>query len=57
MLLNDNDFFVNNFSGQPPSAEVPEKIRKWKEDQETRLKEKDSAEEIAKEVLRKVQKL
>lgn len=41
------------FLGQPPSADVPEKIRKWRESQLSRLEEKDAAEEKAKEVLRK----
>jgi len=31
---------------------VPEKIRKWREEQQSRLLEKDAAEEKAKEVLR-----
>lgn len=38
---------------QPPSADVPEKIRKWREAQLSRLEDKDAAEEKAKEVLRK----
>lgn len=38
---------------QPPSADVPEKIRKWREAQQSRLEDKDAAEEKAKEVLRK----
>lgn len=38
---------------QPPSADVPEKIRKWRELQQSRLEDKDAAEEKAKEVLRK----
>lgn len=41
------------FLVQPPSADVPEKIRKWREAQLSRLDEKDAAEEKAKEVLRK----
>lgn len=36
-----------------PSSELPEKIRKWREEQELRLKDKDEAEEKNKEVLRK----
>lgn len=41
-----------NILGQPPSADVPEKIRKWREEQQARLEAKDSAEETAKEELR-----
>lgn len=41
------------FLVQPPSADVPDKIRKWREAQQTRLEDKDEAEEKAKEVLRK----
>lgn len=40
-------------SVQPPSADVPDKIRKWREAEQTRLEDKDSAEEKAKDVLRK----
>jgi len=47
----DNDEFF--YKVQPPSADVPEKIRKWREQQQSRLEEKDAAEEKAKEVLRK----
>lgn len=35
------------------STEVPEKIKKWREEQLLRLQEKDAAEEKAKEALRK----
>ena len=38
---------------QPPHADVPEKIRKWRELQQSRLEEKDAAEVKAREVLRK----
>lgn len=40
-------------SGQPPSADVPEEIKKWREEQLSRLQDKDAAEEKAKEELRK----
>jgi len=36
----------------PPVREEPEKIRIWREEQEKLLKEKDAAEELAKEELR-----
>lgn len=32
--------------------EVPEKIKKWREEQQTRLQEKDEEEEKAKDALR-----
>ncbi|CRL08224.1 CLUMA_CG020909, isoform A [Clunio marinus] len=38
---------------KPQSADVPEKIRKWREEQQTRLHDKDIAEEKAKNILRK----
>lgn len=47
------EYWLKYFSAQPPSAEVPEKIRKWRENQQTRLEEKDLAEERAKTELRK----
>ncbi|KAF2883675.1 hypothetical protein ILUMI_22490 [Ignelater luminosus] len=45
----------NTVSPSPPrfeSREEPEKIRKWREEQKTRLEEKDKEEEIKKEELR-----
>jgi hypothetical protein len=44
--------FSPTASDRPPS-EVPEKIKKWREEQQLRLQEKDAAEEKAKEALRK----
>jgi hypothetical protein len=41
------------FESKPISTEVPEKIKKWREEQLLRLQDKDAAEEKAKEALRK----
>ncbi|CAO1427809.1 unnamed protein product [Diamesa serratosioi] len=41
-----------NVNAQTSSTEVPEKILKWKQQQESRLLEKDANEEKVKEVLR-----
>lgn len=43
-----------NFSFSAPKQvnEVPEKIKKWREEQQARLEEKDRDEESAKEALR-----
>ncbi|KAG5668470.1 hypothetical protein PVAND_016410 [Polypedilum vanderplanki] len=43
----------SNASDRSSSTEVPEKIKKWREEQQLRLQEKDAAEEKAKEALRK----
>ncbi|KAM7357645.1 clathrin light chain [Cochliomyia hominivorax] len=43
---------VNPISGPPPSRVEPEKIRKWREEQQQRLEEKDREEERKKEELR-----
>ncbi|KAL7014698.1 hypothetical protein ACKWTF_016075 [Chironomus riparius] len=57
---NSNDFNDDNdmnsfeaFESKPISTEVPEKIKKWREEQLLRLQDKDAAEEKAKEALRK----
>ncbi|XP_022902664.1 clathrin light chain isoform X9 [Onthophagus taurus] len=52
---------INGISSSPPLMkhelkEEPEKIRKWREEQVTRLEEKDKAEEIKKEEWREVAK-
>lgn len=43
---------LSSFIGQPPSADVPEKIRKWREEQISRLEKKDAQEVQTKELLR-----
>ncbi|XP_022902657.1 clathrin light chain isoform X2 [Onthophagus taurus] len=53
--------YGNTVSSSPPLMkhelkEEPEKIRKWREEQVTRLEEKDKAEEIKKEEWREVAK-
>lgn len=51
MIGGDNND-VNPISGPPPSRVEPEKIRKWREEQQQRLEEKDREEERKKEELR-----
>ncbi|CAO1426489.1 unnamed protein product [Diamesa tonsa] len=47
-----DDFDQQASEAQSSSTEVPEKILKWKQQQESRLLEKDANEEKVKEVLR-----
>ncbi|XP_013115211.2 clathrin light chain [Stomoxys calcitrans] len=51
MIGGDNND-INPISGPPPSRIEPEKIRKWREEQQQRLEEKDREEERKKEELR-----
>ncbi|XP_073841030.1 clathrin light chain [Musca autumnalis] len=51
MIGGDNNE-INPISGPPPSRIEPEKIRKWREEQQQRLEEKDREEERKKEELR-----
>lgn len=51
MIGGDNND-INPISGPPPSRVEPEKIRKWREEQQQRLEEKDQEEERKKEELR-----
>ncbi|XP_014599492.1 PREDICTED: clathrin light chain isoform X4 [Polistes canadensis] len=50
------DAFVDTVSSAPQIKEEPEKIRKWREEQKTRLEEKDAEEEKKKEEWREAAK-
>ncbi|XP_031630246.1 clathrin light chain isoform X3 [Contarinia nasturtii] len=54
MINNDieQDFSASNGTVNPPVREEPEKIKKWREEQQTRLEEKDREEEKKKLELR-----
>ncbi|XP_015174524.1 PREDICTED: clathrin light chain isoform X5 [Polistes dominula] len=50
------DAFVDTVASTPQIKEEPEKIRKWREEQKTRLEEKDAEEEKKKEEWREAAK-
>ncbi|XP_043502089.1 clathrin light chain isoform X1 [Polistes fuscatus] len=50
------DAFVDTVASAPQIKEEPEKIRKWREEQKTRLEEKDAEEEKKKEEWREAAK-